>query len=149
MTKDKNRKTPLRASNSELPDQTSQPRSGRPKPERTAAGEQHVLPGAEQISQAELTKRRAEQHLKPKAKQKPADEGLFSDQSKQIDLANQLKAAELEKPTGPDEFDKAFEAALVNIREENAGERRRKTRTPAAATQRAAAIHQMCAFCGR
>jgi hypothetical protein len=115
MTKDKNRKTPLRASNSERPDQTSQPRSGRPKLERTAAGEQHVLPGAEQISQAEPAKRRAEQHLKPKAKQKPADEGLFSDQSKQIDLVNQLKAAELEKPAGPDEFDKAFEAALDKI----------------------------------
>jgi hypothetical protein len=56
------------------------------EPERTGAGEQHVMPGAERISDAELAKRRAEQPLKSKAEQKPADEGLFSDQSKQADL---------------------------------------------------------------
>ena len=44
------------------------------------------MPGAERISDAELAKRRAEQPLKSKAEQKPADEGLFSDQSKQADL---------------------------------------------------------------
>jgi hypothetical protein len=43
------------------------------------------MPGAERISDAELA-RRAEQPLKSKAEQKPADEGLFSDQSKQADL---------------------------------------------------------------
>jgi hypothetical protein len=71
-----------------------------------------VLPGAERISAAELAKRRAEQPLKPKARQKPADQGSFSDDRKQTDLVSQLKAAEVEKPTEPDEFDKAFEAAL-------------------------------------
>ncbi len=58
------------------------------EPEHSGAGEQHVMPGAEQISDAELAKRRAEQPLKSKAEQKPADEGLFSDQSKQADLFN-------------------------------------------------------------
>ena len=56
------------------------------EPGRTGAGEQHVMPGAERISDAELAKRRAEQPLKSKAEQKPADEGLFSDQSKHADL---------------------------------------------------------------
>jgi hypothetical protein len=56
------------------------------EPERTGTGEQHVMPGAERISNAELAKRRAEQPLKSKVEQKPADEGLFSDQSKQADL---------------------------------------------------------------
>ena len=56
------------------------------RPERTAAGEQHIILGAERISDGELAKRRAEQPLKPKAKQKPADEGLFSDESKQAGL---------------------------------------------------------------
>jgi hypothetical protein len=56
MTKDKDRKTPLWASDPERADQTSQTTSGRPKPERTAAGEQHVLPGAERISDGELAK---------------------------------------------------------------------------------------------
>jgi hypothetical protein len=62
------------------------------QPERTGVGEQHVIPGAERISDAELAKRRAEQPLKPKAKQKPAEEGLFSDESKQTDLIDQLTA---------------------------------------------------------
>ena len=34
------------------------------------------MPGAERISDAELAKRRAEQPLKSKAEQKPADEGF-------------------------------------------------------------------------
>ena len=66
------------------PSSRSTPPAG--EPERTGAGEQHVMPGAERISNAELAKRRAEQPLKSKAEQKPADEGLFSDQSKQADL---------------------------------------------------------------
>jgi hypothetical protein len=82
-----------------MPPQASQPQpsdtSSRPPrgdPERTGAGQQHVIPGTERISDAELAKRRAEQPLKPKAKQKPADEGLFSDKSKQTDLIDQLTA---------------------------------------------------------
>lgn len=61
------------------------------------AGGQGVMPGAERISDAELAKRRAEHPLKPKAKQKPADEGLFSDDSKQADLVDQI-AAKARKP---------------------------------------------------
>ncbi len=82
-----------------MPPQVSQPQpsdtSSRPpgeEPERTGAGEQHVIPGTERISNAELAKRRAEQPLKPKHKQKPADEGLFSDESKQTDLVDQITA---------------------------------------------------------
>jgi len=86
MNTDMDAKPPLQASDPEQPEQTSPRTSGRPKPERTAAGEQHVIAGAERISQAELAKRRANQPLKPKAKQKPADEGLFSDDSKQATL---------------------------------------------------------------
>ena len=44
------------------------------------------FPAQDEFSEAELAKRRAEQPLKPKAKQKPADEGLFSDLSKQAGL---------------------------------------------------------------
>lgn len=67
---------------------------GRPAGERsehTAAGEQHVLPGAERISDAELAKRKSEQPLRPKAEQKPADQGLFSDEGKQADLVDQAR----------------------------------------------------------
>jgi hypothetical protein len=48
------------------------------KTERTGAGEQHVIPGAEKVSYAEVAKRKAADPLKPKAGQKPADEGLFA-----------------------------------------------------------------------
>src|SRR6185437_16578824 len=69
--------------------------------ERTGAGQQHVLPGAEPISGAELAKRRSEQPLKPKAAQKPADEGLFSDESKQADLVDQARAPKPPEPEAP------------------------------------------------
>ena len=49
------------------------------KTESTRAGEQHVIPGAEKVSDAEIAKRRARALLKPKVGQKPADEGLFGD----------------------------------------------------------------------
>ena len=57
--------------------------------EQTAAREQHVIPGAEQISSAEVVRRRALAPLKPKAEQQPANHGLFSDESKQIDFIDQ------------------------------------------------------------
>jgi hypothetical protein len=56
------------------------------KAESTSAGEQHVIPGAEKISDAEVAKRKAADPLKPKAGQKPADEGLFGDWAYQTDL---------------------------------------------------------------
>jgi hypothetical protein len=71
-------------------DNSNQPPRG--EPERTGAGEQHVIPGTERISDAELAKRRTKQPLKPKAAQKPADEGWFSDENKQTDLVDQLRA---------------------------------------------------------
>ncbi len=62
------------------------------EPEHSGPGEQHVIPSTGRISDAELAKRRAEQPLKAKAKQKPADEGSFSDESRQTDLVDQLTA---------------------------------------------------------
>jgi hypothetical protein len=56
------------------------------KTESTRAGEQHVIPGAEKVSDAEIAKRRARALLKPKVGQKPADEGLFGDGANQADL---------------------------------------------------------------
>jgi hypothetical protein len=61
------------------------------KTERTGAGEQHVIPGAEKVSYAEVAKRKAADPLKPKAGQKPADEGLFGDWAYQTDLVDLAK----------------------------------------------------------
>ena len=58
------------------------------KAESTSAGEQHVIPGAEKISDAEVAKRKAAEPLKPKVGQKPADEGLFGDWAYQTDLVD-------------------------------------------------------------
>jgi hypothetical protein len=49
-----------------------------------------VLPGAEQISEAEQAKRGAQKPLKPKVAQKPADEGLFGEQG-QTDLVDMAR----------------------------------------------------------
>jgi hypothetical protein len=66
-----------------------------PVTERGAEGKpQLVLPGAERISSAALAKRRANERLKPKVAQKPADQGLFSDESKQLDLVEQARKSE-------------------------------------------------------
>lgn len=59
-------------------------------PPSLAPKDQLILPGAERVSDAEIAKRRAKQPLKPKAAQKSADEGLFSDDSKQADLVDQI-----------------------------------------------------------
>lgn len=53
-----------------------------PITEKTAAGEQTVIPGAEKISDKELAERKMEQPLQAKAEQKAADEGLFDTQSR-------------------------------------------------------------------
>jgi N12 class adenine-specific DNA methylase len=78
-------------------EQPSAERERQPSTERTAAGQQHVLPGAERISDAELAQRRADERLKPKVNQKPADEGLFGDEHKQTDLVEQARAPETPK----------------------------------------------------
>lgn len=63
--------------------------------ERTHAGEQYILPGAERVSSAELAKRRAAERLKPKKEQKPANEGLFaSREGKQADLEEAIAGTE-------------------------------------------------------
>ncbi|MGA7657850.1 MAG: hypothetical protein WCA96_13890, partial [Methylocella sp.] len=75
---------------------------GSAKTENTIAGEQHVLPGAEKVSDAEIAKRRAGEPLRPWAEQKPADHGLFSDESKQIDFIDALVAsAQVERSSFP------------------------------------------------
>jgi hypothetical protein len=74
--------------------ETAEP-AGRPgATERTEAGEQHVLPGAERISDAEHAQRGADAGLKPSVAQKPADEGLFGDESKQTDLVDLARKEE-------------------------------------------------------
>ena len=70
-----------------------QPKPSRTKTERTIADERHVIPGAEKVSGAEVAKRKARQPLKPQVAQKPADHGLFSDESKQIDFIDEPVAS--------------------------------------------------------
>ncbi len=55
-----------------------QPSPSRTKTESTTAGEQHFIPGAEKVSDAEVAKRKAGEPLKPKVGQKPADEGCLA-----------------------------------------------------------------------
>jgi hypothetical protein len=59
--------------------------------ESTRAGDQHVIPGAERMP-TELARRRAAEPLRPKARQRPVDHGLFSDDSKQTDLVDRANA---------------------------------------------------------
>lgn len=55
--------------------------------ERGADGKpQTVLPGAERASDATMAQRQANAPLKPKAAQRPCDDGLFSDQRNQQEL---------------------------------------------------------------
>lgn len=54
--------------------------------ERTAAGDQNVLPGAERISDKQLAERKMGQALKSGKPQKEMDIGLFGDESKQGSL---------------------------------------------------------------
>jgi len=58
--------------------------------DKTPAGAQSVLPGAER-KPAELARRLAAGPLKPAAEQKPCDVGLFSDDAKQLDLLQLTK----------------------------------------------------------
>jgi hypothetical protein len=77
---------------------TQQPNPSRTKTESTSAGEQHVIPGAEKVSDTEVAKRKAGEPLKPKVEQKAADEGLFGVrvcQTDLVDLAASPNAANL------------------------------------------------------
>ena len=61
----------------------------RPRTGHTAAGERHLIPGAEYIPSGEVATRHAAGPLKPEVKQKSADHGLFWDEGKEIDLVDQ------------------------------------------------------------
>jgi hypothetical protein len=54
--------------------------------DRTPAGSQHVIPGAERVGDGTLAQRRADSPLRPRAPQRPRDHGLFSDDAGQADL---------------------------------------------------------------
>lgn len=54
--------------------------------ERTKAGQQHVLPGAERARDAAMAARKAQEPLRPRKPQLPCDIGLFSDDADQLDL---------------------------------------------------------------
>jgi hypothetical protein len=86
--------------------------------EATAAGEQHVIPGAEKIGQGEQAQRAADDALKPKAPQQPADEGLFGDGHKQTDL---LDMAEMKgrgaKKDEPDQVEAPGSDAKIDAQE--------------------------------
>jgi len=53
---------------------------------------QGVLPGAERISEAQQAQRLADEPLKPKKAQKQADDGLFGDDSRQVDLVDMARS---------------------------------------------------------
>lgn len=66
----------------------------RPPPDRTAAGLQEVIPGAEQASQKDQAQAAANKPLRPKGDQRPAG-GMFSDDSNQTDLVEQAASLRL------------------------------------------------------
>jgi hypothetical protein len=57
-----------------------------------------LIPGAERISDAEGAKRRADEPLRPRVGQKPADEGLFGDGATQTDLIDLARRPKPAKP---------------------------------------------------
>jgi hypothetical protein len=54
--------------------------------DRTPAGLQFVLPGAEKVGDAAMARRRAAEPLRPRVPQQPCDHGLFGDGALQTDL---------------------------------------------------------------
>lgn len=66
-------------------------RADLPTTDKTEAGEQTVLPGAEKIGDGELAQRKTDTGLKPKVAQKPADIGLFGDEKDQTDLLDRVE----------------------------------------------------------
>lgn len=79
--------------------------------EKTEAGEQTVLLGAEKIGDGKLAQRKADERLKPKVAQKSADIGLFGDESQQtdlLDLANKPAA-----PASAKSFDDIFDDVMA------------------------------------
>jgi hypothetical protein len=54
--------------------------------DRTPAGPQHVLPGAEKASDAAMARHAATKPLRARKPQEPCDRGLFSGDAAQADL---------------------------------------------------------------
>ena len=54
--------------------------------DRTFAGQQYVLPGAERAGDAAMARRAADKPLRPRVPQQPCDHGLFGDGALQTDL---------------------------------------------------------------
>ena len=59
--------------------------------DRTPAGPQHVLPGAEKASDAATVRRAASKPLQARVPQQPCDIGLFSDDAAQTDLLDVIE----------------------------------------------------------
>ncbi len=85
--------------------------------ERTEAGEQHVLPGTEHISDAEQAQRGADEKLKPKKPQKAADEGLFGDAAAQTDLVDMARKPKAEGLAGELQGDKSAAETFRKVME--------------------------------
>lgn len=88
---------------------------------------QAVLPGAERIGQGEQAQRAADKPLKPKVAQKPADDGLFSDEKDQTDLLDVKPKETIEQGSVP-KIDDDVKAAFDDI----FGEEEAPAKAPAA-----------------
>jgi hypothetical protein len=88
-----------------------------PKTEKTAIGEQTVIPGAEKITDKQLAERKMEQPLKAKKPQREMDVGLFGNDAKQTVLfsrgqkAPDKKQPELDLQLEKRVFDRALKDA--------------------------------------
>lgn len=75
-----------------IPDEPTEWKEQKSAEEKTEAGEQSIIPGAEKISDKELAERNMEGAKKPQVEQKPANEGLFDvagrGQADLLDLIN-------------------------------------------------------------
>ncbi len=59
--------------------------------DRTPAGPQHVLPGAEKASDTAMVRRAAVKPLRASVPQRPCAVGLFSDETLQTDLMSLIR----------------------------------------------------------
>lgn len=114
--------------------------------ERTKAGEQHIIPGGERISSAELARRRAAEPMRPKKVQDAIDFGLFGDSPRQTDLVETARAASPEERAAADAaglgdhiaaIDRAAQQEALNLREQTptTGEEADNGRAPGPAGQ--------------
>jgi hypothetical protein len=61
--------------------------------DRTPAGPQHVLPGAERVGDGTLARRRADAPMRPSVPQTQPG-GLFSDDARQLDICDLIRVAD-------------------------------------------------------